>query len=436
MRDNKGNQFSSIIGFLMVIIGFAVGVGSLWRFPYIVGENGGAIFIIAYLLIILVIGVPLLTAEIAIGFNSQKTPIKAYKQYEKNKPWHLAAYLHIAAALFIVSYTIPVYAWILNYLFKTITGGFIEMNALQISEYFGTFTKDYKVIFSFAILNWFLLIMVVRGGLQSGVEKISKILLPLLAVIMIVVIVLGLQIPNSIKGVEFLLKPDLSKFTYKSLLAALGQAFFAIGIGMLVSMIFGSYVKDTKENILKSSVIVCIAIVCAGVAAGFMIFPMVFASGLEPTAGPGLTFIVLPTVFNQVKGGTIIGALFYIGFYIAAFTSALGVIEAVVGLFMDEMKISRNKALTYSMTIIFIIGSVSILSDSVFNFLDMITNNYIIVIGAFIISIFTGWVWGAKNFVSATNVTNPFMQAWLTISIKYICPIVIVVLFITSFFNF
>ncbi len=435
MEPKKNSQqFSSIIGFLLVTIGFAVGVGSLWRFPYVVGANGGAVFLIVYLLLVLIIGVPLLTAEISIGYSTKKTAIKAYKELAPKKPWYMASYLHIAAAICIVSYTIPVYAWILNYLFNTATGTFSQMSsAAEIQTYFETLTGNKQEIFLFAVLNWALLIAVLSGGLQGGVEKISKLLMPLLAIIMAIIIFVGLSLPNSGEGLLFLLQPDFSKFTVKSLLDALGQAFFAIGIGMLASMIFGSYIKKDNENIMKNSNIICFAIIFAGIAAGFMIFPIVFSFGLSPTGGPGLTFITLPNSFNQMGNGSIVGTLFYLGFYIAAFTSALGVIEAVVGLFMSEFNISRKKAIFVAMTIIMCLGSATILIDPLFDFLDILTSNYLIVIGTFIISIFTGWVWGIDNFIKAANVKNPIMQLWLKISVKYISPIVILVVFVSYF---
>lgn len=434
VKKQGKEQFSSIFGFLMVAIGFAVGVGSLWRFPYVCGANGGAVFIFAYLIIILAIGIPLLTAEISMGFSTKETPLGAYKQLAPGKKWYMNGYLHLAAALFIFSYTVPIYAYILNYLYRTIIGFFDGMNSGQITQYFGEFTADYSQLFIFAIVNWALVALVVRGGLQGGVEKIAKFLLPLLAIIMVVIIIAGLRLEGAVAGVEFLLKPDFSKFTFESLLTALGQAFFAVGIGMLASMVFGSYIGNPKENIGKSASVICTAIIFAGVAAGFMIFPMVFAFGLEPAAGPGLTFITLPNAFNQIAGGRIIGSLFYFGFYIAAFTSAIGILEAVVGTIRDKLNISRNKALALSMSIAVVIGIPSILSSPFFNAIDLVTNNYIIVVGAFILSIFVGWIWGIDNFINATNIKSNFARTWIKICVKFVSPIVILVIFAAQFF--
>jgi NSS family neurotransmitter:Na+ symporter len=435
MSDSKSNkdQFSSLIGFLLVGIGFAVGVGSLWRFPYVCGSNGGAVFILAYLVVIVLVGIPLLTAEISIGFSSKQAPIKAYQTLAPEKKWYFAAYLHIIAALFIFSYTIPIYAWILNYLFQTATGELAGMDSTALEANFGTLVSNKGKVFGIALIDWAINILIVRGGLEKGLERVCKILLPILAIIMIIIIYNGLQMPGAGKGVAFLLKPDFSKFTFQSLLTALGQAFFAIGIGMLASMVFGSYIKSPRENICKCSTFICLSIIVAGLGAGFMIFPMVFAFGLEPAAGPGLTFISLPNVFNQISGGRFIGTLFYTGFYIAAITSSAGVFEAIVCSIKDRLNVSRNKALVLIMIPSLIIGISAILSDSFFTNIDILTSNYIIVAGAFIISIFVGWFWGMEKFLKAVNIKSNFIKVWLTVCIKYVSPIAILIIFIGSF---
>lgn len=432
--NENSNAFSSIFGFLMTAIGFAVGVGSIWRFPYVLGENGGALFLIAYVAIIVIIGVPLLTAEITMGFKAQKSSILAYKELAPGKKWFLGGYMHLVAGVLIISYTIPIYAWILKYLVTTTTGGFVGMSPEQIANNFATFTSDRFQVAAFSIVNIAINAVIISGGVEKGVERITKILLPMLGVIMIILIIAGLRLPGAGEGVAFLLKPDISKFTLGSLQTALGQAFFAVGVGMLASMVFGSYIKNPKENIGKSAVIICTALICAGLMAGFMIFPILFASGLEPASGAGLTFIVLPNVFNQITGGRILGMLFYIGFYIAAVTSSAGVIEAVVGLLMDQYKMSRKKALSVTVGVMTVIGMVCIFSDTIFNLLDLIENNYLLTLGALCIAVFVGWVWGIDNFLDAANVKSKFSKLWLKITVKYVSPVVIIIIFITSFF--
>ncbi len=436
--ENKGNEgFSSFFGFLMVMIGFAVGIGSLWRFPYVCGTNGGALFILVYTIIILLVGIPLLTAEMTIGYKSQKTAISAYEDLEpKGSKWHFAGFVHAAAGLMILSYTVPIYAWVLTYIYRTATGFFVGMDAAGISTAFDALNGDYKTLFIAAIINWALTALVVSRGLQGGVEKLSKVILPALAVIMVVCIIIGLRIPGATKGLSFLFTPKVENFTFSSLATAISQSFYALGLAMLGGIVFGGCIKDKKANISKNATIISVAIIFAGIAAGLMIFPIVFAFNLEPAAGVSLSLITLPNAFNAVKGGRILGTVFYIGFYIAAFSSSMGVCEAVVCTLMDSLKWTRKKALIVTLTIAVVVGSASLMNTAVFDKLDILTSNYLLVIGGFLISIFTGWIWGADNFLDAANVKNGFVRMWLKVCIKFVCPIAIAITFLGNFINF
>lgn len=433
MSEKGGEGFSSVIGFILVTIGFAVGVGSFWRFPYICGTNGGAIFILTYILVILLIGIPLLAAEISIGFVTQKTASKAYKELAPGTKWHLASYLHVLVAVLIFSYTVPIYVWVLAYIWRTGTGFFVGMSPADIAESFADLNGDYKTMFFFAILNWGAIAAVVQGGLENGVERLNKFLIPALAVIMTVCIVIGFQVEGAVKGLHFLFDPNLEDFSLRSVTTAVGQAFFAIGIGMLAAMIFGSYIKNKDENIVKDSAVIGFAIVLAGVASGLMIFPMVFAFGLEPTSGVGLSLITLPNVFNYVAFGRAIGVLFYVGFYFAAFSSAIGLCEAVAAVIMDSFGISRRKAVAVCMGIGVAIGVPSIVVPGFLDVIDNITGNYLLVISGLLISIFVGWVWGVDNFIKAANIKNGFVKLWMRVTVKYLCPVAIASIFIGNF---
>ena len=435
MGENKqGDAFNSILGFLLTTIGFAVGVGSLWRFPYVCGTNGGALFIITYVIIIVLIGIPLLTAEISMGFVTQKTATNAYKQLKPNSKWHFASYLHIIVALLVFCYTVPIYVWILTYIWRTSSGFFTGMNAVQISDSFSALTGDMKTMFLFAIINWVIITIIISG--KNVVEKANKFLLPALAVIMVVCIILGLRVDGAEAGIEYMFKPDPSAFSFSTISAAIGQAFFAIGIGMLASMIFGSYIKNKNENILKQASIISISIIIAGIAAGLMIFPMVFAFGLEPGAGVGLTMITLPNVFNSIAGGRIIGTLFYVGFYFAALSSAIGLGEAITAVVKDTLGIGRKKAVAIVMLIAVVIGSLSIKIPGFLDTVDTVTSNYLLVISGLLISIFVGWVWGIDKCLDAIHVKNAFLRKWVGICVKFVCPIAIVIIFLGNFINF
>lgn len=430
-KQNEG--FSSILGFIMVAIGLALGIGTLWRFPYVVGENGGAIFIFLYILIILVIGIPLMTCEVTIGYATGNAAIDAYKTLRPNTKWYLAGYLHTLAALIIVGYTSVIYAWIIKYIVGAFMGDFVGLDSQGIQTYFDAFNANKTTVFIFFLINFALNNAVIILGVQKGIERVSKILIPVLFVIMIVIIFFGLRLPGAKEGITFLFKPDFSKFSFNSIITCLGQAFFALGLAMLGSMVFGSYIKEKDENIFKDSTVICLALVFAGILSGFMILPIVFATGLTPGEGVGLTFLTLPLAFNVVPFGRILSILFYFGFYIAAFTSSVGVLEAIVGQFMERFKLERIKALMLASAIIIVIAAVSIFYDPAFAFLDNVESNYILVIGCLLIALFSARAWKMENLLEAANIKSPFVRAWMNISIKYISPIVIVIIFLSQF---
>lgn len=430
-KQNEG--FSSILGFIMVAIGLALGIGTLWRFPYVVGENGGAIFIFLYILIILVIGIPLMTCEVTIGYATGNAAIDAYRTLKPNTKWYLAGYLHTLAALIIVGYTSVIYAWIIKYIAGAFMGDFVGLDSQSIQTYFDAFNANKTTVFIFFLINFALNNAVIILGVQKGIERVSKILIPVLFVIMIIIIFFGLRLPGAKEGITFLFKPDFSKFSFNSVITCLGQAFFALGLAMLGSMVFGSYIKEKDENIFKDSSVICLALVFAGILSGFMILPIVFATGLTPGEGVGLTFLTLPLAFNVVPFGRVLSILFYFGFYIAAFTSSVGVLEAIVGQFMERFKLERIKALMLASAIIVAIAAVSIFYDPAFAFLDNIESNYILVIGCLIIALFSARAWKMENLLEAANIKSPFVRAWMNISIKYVSPIVIVIIFLSQF---
>lgn len=298
---------------------------------------------------------------------------------------------------------------------------------------FDAFNANKTTVFIFFLINFALNNAVIILGVQKGIERVSKILIPVLFVIMIIIIFFGLRLPGAKEGITFLFKPDFSKFSFNSVITCLGQAFFALGLAMLGSMVFGSYIKEKDENIFKDSSVICLALVFAGILSGFMILPIVFATGLTPGEGVGLTFLTLPLAFNVVPFGRILSILFYFGFYIAAFTSSVGVLEAIVGQFMERFKLERIKALMLASAIIVAIAAVSIFYDPAFAFLDNIESNYILVIGCLIIALFSARAWKMENLLEAANIKSPFVRAWMNVSIKYVSPIVIVIIFLSQF---
>lgn len=432
--ENKREGFGSRLGFLLVTIGFSVGVGTLWRFPYLCGELGGGLFLITYIILMIVIGIPLFSAEVSLGLASRKSPVQAYQKLSGKKAWGIVGWVNMAAIILVIGYTLPVYGWIIHYIYTTLTGTYIGMDSAQIAEHYVAMSVDYPHVFLMIIINIILTMLVVRKNLQAGIEKIAKVLLPSLAIIMVIVTVYGLTLDGATEGLEFFFTWDFSSFSMETILSALGQVFFSLGIAMAVALVFGSYQKEGELNVVKNSAIISCAVIFVAVLAGMMIFPMVYSFGLSVTEGPGLVFVVMPNVFNQMAGGVIWGTLFYIAFFIAAFSSGIAGWEAVMGFLMDQFNLTRQKALWGTLVLVCIVGIPATVSTSAFNLFDMITNNVFLTIGAFCMSIFVGWIWGIPNFLKTIGMDEESTGAkCLGFVIKYLSPVVIIVFSLTLF---
>lgn len=430
----KRDTFGSRLGFLLATIGFSVGVGTLWRFPYICGEYGGGLFLLTYIFFMIVIGVPLFTAEVSLGMASRRTPVAAYQVLSGKKQWGIVGYFNMICIVLVAGYTLPVYGWIINYIIATPLGTFKDMDSAAVANYFTDMSGNFWLVMGMIAINCVLTILVVRKNLQSGIEKIAKILLPTLAVVMIVIAVMALLQPGAGEGVKFLLMPDFSKFSGEGVLTALGQTFFSLGIGMAVALVFGSYQKEGELNATKNSMIISCAVIFVAILSGLMIFPMVTALGLEMQSGPGLTFMVMPNVFNAIPGGAIWGTLFYIAFFIAAFSSGIAGWEAIIGFLMDRFSLTRGKALVGTTILVLAIGIPATLSDPLFNLFDLLTNNVFLTIGSFFMCIFVGWVWGIDKFAATVGISDkPRLKKLLGFVIRYLAPLVIVVFALSLF---
>lgn len=434
MAEKQRDSFGSKVGFILSTIGFSVGVGTLWRFPYICGEYGGGLFLLTYIILMLAIGLPLFSAEIGLGMATRQSPVGAYKTLKPGTPWPLTGYFNMLCIIFVIGYTIPVYAWILHYLWATPIGTFTGMTSDQMGGYFNDLTTDYGKLVPMLILNFVLTMLVVRNQLQKGIEKLAKILLPALAVIMIALAILGFSFEGSVAGLKFLLYLDFESFSFKSVLVALGQTFFSLGVAMAVALVFGSYQKEGETGLVKNTTIITCSVIFVAILSGLMIFPMAAAFNLEMAGGPGLTFITMPNVFNLIPGGQFWGFLFYFAFYIAAFTSAIAGWEAVMGFLMDQYKVSRTQSLFITLALVLVIGVPATLSMDIFGKLDMVTTNVLLMAGALAMTIFIGWVWGVDKLAKVGHFSDkPALCAFFTVIIKFIAPIMIVILALSLF---
>ncbi len=403
-------HWGSRLGFILAAAGSAVGLGNIWKFPYITGENGGGAFVLVYLIAITIIGIPVMLAEFVIGRKAQRNPVGAYKALKPKSGWIIGGYLGVLAGFVILSFYSVVGGWTIGYMVKAVTTGFRNFSSVEVAgEHFTNFVKNpwYAVLFHFIFMG--LSVLIVYKGIKQGIEKWSKILMPAIFIILFLLIIKGLSLKGAMKGVQFYLSPDFSKLTSKSILIALGHAFFSLSLGMGVMITYGSYLSK-KENLWSSALVIVTIDTLIALLAGLAIFPAVFAMGFHPNAGPGLVFNILPAIFGKMSIGFIWGFLFFLLLAIAALTSAISILEVVTSYFIDELHFSRKAATVILGFLIFLLGIPSALSFgalsgvkiagySFFGFADSLASNYFLPIGGFIISLFVGWAWGTKHAV-------------------------------------
>jgi len=438
----RGN-WSSQIGFVAAAAGSAIGLGNIWRFPYIVGRYGGAAFVLVYLAIIIFIGVPIMNSELLIGRKSERNAVGAFKVLAPGTPWFIVGAMGILAGFIILSYYSVVAGWAVAYIFKS--GLYMAAGAEHANIFVGHITSTATPVIWHAIFM-LMCIGIVAAGIEKGIEKYSKILMPMLVLILLVLIVRSVTLPGAGKGLAFYLKPDFSKLSAEGILAALGQAFFTLSLGMGCMIVYGSYLRK-KEDIPINSYYIAGADTLIAFLAGFAIFPAVFAFGLEPGAGPGLTFITLPAVFAAMGPvGHFFGILFFFLLTIAALTSAISLLEVVSAYFIDEAKWNRKKAVWIMGIIIFLLGVPSSLGQGVWSgvkiiggrdildSLDFLANNALLPLGGFLLCIFIGWFWGTTKAIEEANIGAKSIKLGTTYSflIKYVIPIAIFIVFLSS----
>ncbi len=437
--ENRG-QWSSKIGFIFAAAGSAIGLGNIWRFPYVTGQNGGAAFVFVYLLCILVIGLPYLYAELALGRAIQKDPVGSISAIRPKSGWVLIGGLGIITGFFILSYYGVIAGWTFGYIFKTL---------FHNHSGFGAFVANpYLEIGLFAIFMFFT-VMVVYGGVQQGIERWAKILMPVLFILLLILIVYANFLPGSGKGLSFYLKPDFSKITGSVVLAALGQAFFSLSLGMGLMVTYGSYISK-DDNLLSSGMWVAVADTVIAIMAGLIIFPAIFAMDKNPAEGPGLVFHVLPEIFNNMPAGILVGVIFFILLSIAALTSTISLLEVPTAYLVDEKGVARKIAVWIVGGLTFLIGIPSALSQGAVSWLskpiiggkeflslmDFLWGNLSLALGAFFLSIFVGWVWGAKHAAKELSLGNKSFAKWAPLwgfLIRFVAPITIFIILLNLF---
>ena len=437
-------EWSSRFAFILAATGSAVGLGNIWKFPYITGENGGGAFVIIYLLCVLLIGVPIMIAETMLGRRGRQSPINTMKTLAKeagtDPSWKYLGWLGVIAGFLILSYYSVVAGWATAYVLKAVTGSFSSGDAMQIKLLFDDFIASpvqlvfWHSLFMFATMN------VVMRGVQGGLEKAVRFLMPSLFALLILMVGYAMSTDAYQQGLSFMFNPDFSKVTGASILTAMGHAFFTLSLGMGAIMVYGSYLPK-HISIAKTSMLIAGADTAVALLAGIAIFPIVFSNGLEASAGPGLIFQTLPIAFGNMTGGLIFGTLFFVLLVFAALSSSISLIEPAVAWLVENHQVTRKKACIWAGIVTWLLGLGSVFSFNIwadvkvfdrtfFDNIDYLTANLLLPIGGFFIAVFAGWVMNKKHSEAELEFQNPkAYQAW-KILVCYVAPAAVFLVFL------
>ena len=446
--SSRGN-WGSRVGFILAAAGSAIGLGNIWRFPYITGKNGGALFVLIYIGAVLILGLPVMMAEFALGRATAKNPVGAFQAIRPGSKWLYTGYLGVVTGVMILSFYSVVAGWTLGYFYKSLSGQFRRIGKGEASAIFSRFIASPWLQVLLLAIFMFLTVAIVVKGVAAGLEKYSKILMPALFLIMILLMVRSLTLPGAEKGLLFYLKPDFAKINGRVFLEAMGQAFFSLSLGMGTMLTYGSYLGK-KENLVSSAAWVAALDTTVAILAGFIIFPALFSQNMAPDQGPGLVFIILPVIFAHMPGGMWFGALFFVLLAVAALTSTISILEVPVAFLIDEKKWPRRKASWLMAALAFAFGVPSAMAGGGIKFfsrlpvlhidflslLDKILGNVALSVGAFFIAVFVAHVWKTANAlaeITAGGVKFRLAKFWV-LAIKYVCQLLILAVLISQFF--
>lgn len=447
----KRNQWATGIGFILAAAGSAIGLGNLWKFPYLMGRNGGFWFLIVYLVFILILGLPVMITEMSIGRMTQKSPVSAYRSLGKKATF--IGVLGVVVAFIILSYYSVIGGWIIKYITTYFESSidFLESLVSQVPQQVITIDFNSYIASPIEPVVWHIVFMGLAAILcykgAKSIEKASKFMMPLLFIFLLIIVVRSVTLPGAMEGLKFVFVPSNDGFTFNSVTAALGQVFYSLSLAMGITVTYGSYLNK-KNNIPKDCAVVSGLDTAAAILAGIAIFPAVFAFGLQPEQGPSLIFGTLPQVFDSMTGGTLFGLVFFILMFFAAITSGMALLESVVSFAIDDLHWSRNKAILIVGILITILGipsalsfgplsDIIILNYSIFDFMGMVTDNILLPIGGILMCVYIGWFWTPGKLIAeieSSGVKFKLQKAWLW-CIRTVTPALILIVTIVGFIN-
>jgi len=438
--------WSSRWAFILAATGSAVGLGNIWKFPYITGENGGGAFVLVYLICIAGIGIPIMMAEVMMGRRGRSTPINTMSRLcvesGSSRVWKLIGWSGMLAGFLILSFYSVIAGWSLSYVLDSITGTFSGADAEFIGSHFGNLLASPGALLFWHTLFMVMTMIVVARGVEHGLEKAVRFLMPSLFVLLVIMVGYAMSMGEFARGVEFLFKPDFSKLTANGVLIAMGHAFFTLSLGMGAIMIYGAYLP-AKTSIAKTSVLIAVADTTVALLAGLAIFPIVFSNGLEPGAGPGLIFQTLPIAFGQMPGGLFFGTLFFVLLSFAAWSSAISLIEPAVTWLVENRGMERFKACVIAGIATWLMGIGTILSFNIisevklfdktfFDLLDYLTANIMLPLGGLAMAIFAAWLMPKIAVKDEFNMGEGIAyQTWYFL-VRYVAPVTVIIVFLNA----
>jgi len=440
-NDNSRGYWNSRLGFILAAAGSAIGLGNIWRFPYKVGENGGAAFLILYLVCVVLLGLPIMLSELSLGKFSRKNPVGAFQAVKPGSKWKIVGFMGVITGVGILSYYAVMAGYSLGYIVKIVCCD---------TSTFESFAANPAYSLPLFAVFTLLTALVVRGGIKNGIERWAKILMPVLLGLLIILIIRSVTLEGAGEGLSFYFRPDFSKVTGKTFLDALGQAFFSLSLGMGAMITYGSYLPD-DANVFSSGCSVALFDTLIAILAGLLIFPALFSAGLQPDEGPSLVFKVLPRIFSSIPAGNLVGAAFFILLSIAALTSTISLLEVATAYLVDEKHWLRQKAVWIISGLVFLLGLPSALSQGIVPWLgdlplihksflglmDWIFGNLMLEIGALLLAIFVVHVWKTDNVIKIITRGRPRLKAIglpYRFLISIFCPVIILLLLIFFIF--
>ena len=436
-------QFVTKMGVIAASVGSAVGLGNIWRFPYEAGMHGGGAFICIYLVCVFMLGIPVIIAEFVIGRATHKNANSAIKLLAPGSKFRYVSYIGIVASVMILSFYSVVAGWIIEYLFQSIIGNLNGHSPEDYSNIFNSLVGSPWRSVLWTILFLGINFLILRKGIQKGIERISNLLMPILFLLLIIFCINSLLFPKAKEGLEFMFSPDFSQVSPSMIIGAMGQAFFSLSLGLTCLLTYASYFND-KTPLIKTATIIAILDTCVAILAGVIIFPAVFSFGAEPTAGPKLVFEILPSIFNQMPGGYLWSIALFTLLFFASITSTISMSEIFITFCTEEHNMSRKKATRLNTGIALVLGSLCALSFNVlsdmkvfdktfFDLFDYVSSNILLPAGGFILAVFVGWVMN-KNIVANQLTNNGTLNVRtmrpILFCIRYIAPLAIILIFL------